>query len=173
MKGWGVTFEEFADARQGSLLRVAFVLTADRYLAEDLVQTVLTSVWLRWPRIRDLANRDAYVQRMLITQYVSWRRRRWWGEAPAAEIPDRAGIQANPDVDLARALLGLPRRQRAVIVLRYLRDLTEAETADALGCSVGTVKSQSAKALTVLRSSKALRDTMGAAGLTADKEGTR
>lgn len=168
VKGRGVTFEEFAGARQGSLLRVAFVLTADRHLAEDLVQTVLTSVWLRWPRIRELANRDAYVQKMLITQYVSWRRRRWWREAPAADLPDRASAQANSDIDLARALLSLPRRQRAVIVLRYLQDLTEAETAKALGCSVGTVKSQSAKALAVLRNSNALRD---AAGLTADKEG--
>jgi RNA polymerase sigma-70 factor (sigma-E family) len=154
-----VTFEEFADARQGSLLRVAFVLTADRHLAEDLVQTVLTSAWLRWPRIRDLANRDAYVQKMLITQYVSWRRRRWWRETPTADLPDRAGIQADAEVDLAKALLSLPRRQRAVIVLRYLQDLTESETAMALGCSVGTVKSQSVRALAVLRSSRALSGT--------------
>ena len=108
-----MTFEEFADARQGSLLRVAFVLTADRHLAEDLVQTVLTSVWLRWPRIKDLANRDAYVQRMLIMQYVSWRRRRWWKETPTADLPDRASMPADSDVDLARVLLSLPRRQRA------------------------------------------------------------
>jgi RNA polymerase sigma-70 factor (sigma-E family) len=140
VKGQGVTFEEFADARQGSLLRMAFVLTADRHLAEDLVQTVLTSAWLRWPRIKDLANRDAYVQKMLITQYVSWRRRRWWRETPTAVLPDRAGIQSNSEVDLAKALLSLPRRQRAVVVLRYLQDLTESETASALGCSVGTVK---------------------------------
>jgi RNA polymerase sigma-70 factor (sigma-E family) len=172
-----VTFEEFAAARQGGLLRVAFVLTADRHLAEDLVQTVLTSVWLRWPRIKGLANRDAYVQKMLITQYVTWRRRRWWSEAPTADLPDRAGAAANPDVDLARALLSLPRRQRAVIVLRYLQDLTELETARVLGCSVGTVKSQTAKALTVLRRSAALRDTAdlpdltGLTDLTADKEG--
>jgi len=159
VKGRDLTFEEFADARQGSLLRVAFVLTADRHLAEDLVQTVLTSVWLRWPRIKDLANRDAYVQRMLIMQYVSWRRRRWWKETPTADLPDRASMPADSDVDLARVLLSLPRRQRAVIVLRYLQDLTEAETAKALGCSVGTVKSQSAKALAVLRRSKALSGT--------------
>jgi RNA polymerase sigma-70 factor (sigma-E family) len=163
VKGRGVTFEEFADARQGSLLRVAFVLTADRYLAEDLVQTVLTSAWLRWPRIKDLANRDAYVQKMLIRQFVSWRRRWWWRETPTADLPDHASTQINPDVDLARVLLSLPRRQRAVIVLRYLQDLTESETAMALGCSVGTVKSQSAKALAVLRSSRALSDPTDAA----------
>lgn len=110
-------FEEFADAQQRGLLRTAFVLTGDRQLAEDLVQTVLTSVWLRWSRIGSLEQRDAYVRKMLLTQYVSWRRRRWWNEAPTAEILDETGAATLPDIDLARALRNLPRRQRAVVVL--------------------------------------------------------
>jgi RNA polymerase sigma-70 factor (sigma-E family) len=151
-----VTFEEFAAAQQRGLLRVAFVLTGDRHMAEDLVQTVLTSVWLRWSRIAGLEQRDAYVQKMLITQYVSWRRRRWWGEAPTADLPDDATAQPHPDLDLATALRRLPRHQCAVVVLRYLQDMSEAETAKTLGCSVGTVKSQAAKALSALRRSAAL-----------------
>lgn len=156
-----MTFEEFATAQQRGLLRTAFVLTGDRHLAEDLVQTVLASAWLRWPRIGNLAQREAYVQKMLFTQYVSWRRRRWWGEAPTADLPDSEAPQPHPELDLARALSALPRRQRAVVVLRYLLDLPEGETAEMLGCSVGTVKSQSSKALAALRQSAALNSRDG------------
>jgi RNA polymerase sigma-70 factor (sigma-E family) len=156
-----VTFEEFAAAQQRGLLRTAFVLTGDRHLAEDLVQTVLASAWLRWPRIGNLVQREAYVQKMLFTQYVSWRRRHWWGEAPTPVLPDSEAPQPQPELDLARALDALPRRQRAVVVLRYLHDLPERETAEVLGCSVGTVKSQSSKALAALRQSEALNSHDG------------
>ena len=152
----GAGFEEFVAARGPRLLRVAWLLTGDAYLAEDLLQTVLARVWPKWPRIAE-ENPEAYVRRALVHTHASWWRRKWRGEVPHGDdLPDRAQ-SADPfaDVDLEQALAAavraLPVRQRAVIVLRYFEDLTVAETAATLGCSEGTVKSQSAKALRALR----------------------
>lgn len=138
-------------ARQRPLLRAAFVLTGDRQLAEDLVQTVLARAWLRWARIDAVQYRDAYLNKMLFTEFLRWRRKWGAGETPLAALPEAAEAQLVPDVDLARALQRLPRRQRAVVVLHYLQDLSEREAADILGCSVGTIKSQKHKALASLR----------------------
>ena len=148
-------FDAFVRDHAAALVRGAFLLTGDRQLAEDLVQTVLAKVALRWARIVAEGDPVPYVRVAIVRTAIGWRRRRWWGEVPSSPLPDRAGgdttaAVAGRDV-LRRALLTLPPRQRAVVVLRFYEDLSEAGTATALGCSVGTVKSQTAKALARLR----------------------
>lgn len=150
-------FEAFVAARSGALLQTAWLLTGDWQLGEDLVQTALAKCYPRWHRIGEGGD-EPYVRRTLVTTYVTWWRRAWRGERPTDPLPE-AG-EATDDVarvDMRQLLVGalaeLPRRQRATVVLRYYCDLSEAETAQALGCSVGTVKSQAAKGLARLRRS--------------------
>jgi len=153
-----VDFDAFVVSRSHALLRTAYLLVQDEDLAEDLLQTALTKAWFAWQRIN--GDPEPYVRRVLVTTSVSWWRRRWTRELPFPDLPERP----SPDTacgpvdgqDLWDAIGHLPRRQRAVVVLRYLEDRTEAETADLLGCSVGTVKSQRAKALAKLRLDSAL-----------------
>lgn len=153
-------FRRYVAARSSGLLRTAYLLTGDRGLAEDLVQTALAKLYLAWGRIRRDEAVDAYCRRVMLTTYVTWRRRRWRGELPTAELPERAGRDEYARVDAAlplrSALTRLPRRMRAVVVLRYFDDLPEAEVAALLGCSVGTVKSQASRALAKLRADGAL-----------------
>ncbi len=149
-------FDAFVVARSPALLRTAFLLVHDEGRAEDLLQTALTKAWFAWGRIQDP---EAYVRRIIVTTSASWWRRRWNAETPSADLPDRTpatATDAGADRDLWVAVGHLPRRQRAVVVLRYLEDRTEAETAELLGCSVGTVKSQASKALAKLRLDVAL-----------------
>jgi RNA polymerase sigma-70 factor (sigma-E family) len=150
-------FDGFVVSRSPALLRSAYLLVQDEGLAEDLLQTALTKAWFAWRRINDP---EAYVRRIMITTSASWWRRRWHRETPTDE-PEQQPMTAGPDEpanaqDLWVAIGHLPRRQRAVVVMRYLEDRTEAETASLMGCSVGTVKSQCAKALVKLRSDGAL-----------------
>lgn len=150
------TFEEYVVARSGALQRSAWLLTGDRHRAEDLVQTALMKCWRRWDRIADAGAIDAYVRRALATTYTDWWRRRWNGEVPTAELPEPAARAAHDPVirqDVLSALARLPRGQRAVVVLRFFDDLTEAQAAEALGITVGTVKSQTSRALRSLRES--------------------
>ena len=151
-----VAFREFVVARSPGLLRTAYLLTHDEGLAEDLLQTALTKAWFAWGRLNDDPLR--YVRRILVTTAVSWRRRRWVGEQPVARLPETAGrlVDSSTGQDLWAAIGRLSPRQRAVVVLRYYEDLSEAETAELLGCSVGTVKSQCARALAKLRLDAAL-----------------
>jgi RNA polymerase sigma-70 factor (sigma-E family) len=150
-----VQFEEFVSARSTALLRTAYLLTHDHALAEDLLQTALTKAWFAWRRIED--SPEAYVRRILVNTYATWWRRKWNGEHAAEELPEQPVTHPEEGAhDLWTALGRLPRRQRAVVVLRYFEDLTEAETARILGCSVGTVKSQTAKAFAKLRIDPAL-----------------
>lgn len=153
-------FDDFVAARSSALLRTAYLLTHDHGLAEDLLQTALTKAWFAWGRIG--TSREAYVRKILVNTYATWWRRRWNGETPSEELPED-GVGAAPladDVatgaDLWQAMERLPRRQRAVIVLRFFEDLTEAQAAELLSCSVGTVKSQQSKALAKLRIDPAL-----------------
>jgi len=152
-------FEEFVAVRSGRLLRTAYLLTHDWARAEDLLQTSLARAWLAWGRIR--THPDPYVRKIMVNTYASWWRRRWTTEDPTDRLPDRIAVDRYGTVDerdaLWRALRRLPKRQRAVIVLRYFEDLTEAEIADTLGCAVGTVKSQASKALAKLRVDPMLR----------------
>jgi RNA polymerase sigma-70 factor (sigma-E family) len=151
-------FDAFVVARSPALLRSAFLLVGDEDLAEDLLQTALTKSWFAWKRIA--GEPEAYVRRVLVTTSASWWRRRWTREAPTAVLPERhssGGADAATDrQDLWDAIGRLPRRQRAVVVLRYLEDRTEVETAQLMGCAVGTVKSQCARALVKLRLDAAL-----------------
>ncbi|RIV39958.1 SigE family RNA polymerase sigma factor [Micromonospora radicis] len=147
-------FDDFVATRSSRLLRTAFLLTRDWALAEDLLQTALARAWEAWQRID--GDPEPYVRRTIVNTYASWWRRRWRGELPTAELPELA-VTADPETGLDdrdqlwRALGRLPRRQRAVLVLRYFEELSELEVAETLGCSVGTVKSQASRALAKLR----------------------
>jgi RNA polymerase sigma-70 factor (sigma-E family) len=175
MSGDGGTFDEFVVTSGPRLGRTAALLTGDRHLAEDLLQTALAKTYLRWHRLREPAAAEAYVRRVMVNQLVRWRRRRWTGEVPAAELPERAGdaraADAYGDSDtramLRAALATLPPAQRAVLVLRYFEDLTEDETSRVLGCSRGTVKSRTARALARLRELDLLDAPPGVVGLPA------
>jgi RNA polymerase sigma-70 factor (sigma-E family) len=156
-------FDAFVAARSQALLRTAFLLTSDWCLAEDLLQTALTKSWFAWRRIDGAP--EAYVRRVIATTYATWWRRRWRAEHPSAEPPDRGVPDQTGTVDsrdeLWRAIGTLSRRQRAVIVLRYYEDLSEAEIAATLGISVGTVKSSASRALAMLRRDGDLSRTAG------------
>lgn len=159
-------FREFLAARQAHLLRAAWILTGDAHLAEDLLQTALVKVLPRWERLERDGSLEPYLRKTMINTATSWWRRKWHGELPSGQVPGRAaqcapgwepagGGAAFDAVDdrsvLGEALRALPPRQRAVVLLRYYLDMSEAETAAMLGCSTGTVKSQSSKALATLR----------------------
>ena len=149
------SFEAFVIGRRRSLLRLAWMLTGDWHLADDLVQTALARSYPHWSRIAH-DNPDAYVRKAIVSVHASWWRRRWRGETPTATLPDRAILDdelasAELRSTVAAALATLPARQRATVVLRYFEDLTETQTAYLMGCSLGTVKSQTAKALAHLR----------------------
>jgi RNA polymerase sigma-70 factor (sigma-E family) len=148
-------FRDYVAARQRALLRTARMLTGNQHTAEDLVQATLERVWPRWSRVVRDGEPDAYVRRVLVNTYSTWWRRKWRGETPTSELPDVAAPDAFAEADLAdalrRLLPSLTPRQKAVVVLRFYEDLSEAATAEALGCSVGTVKSQTSKALARLR----------------------
>jgi RNA polymerase sigma-70 factor (sigma-E family) len=151
-------FTAYVAARGRALWRAAWLLTGDAALAEDLVQTALAKAWPHFERVNTNGSFEAYVRRTMVTTYSSWRGRRWHGELPTADLPERATREANADPDLVRALAQLSPRQRAVVVLRYFEDLTEAETAEALGCSVGSVKTHHGRALVHLRASGLLNE---------------
>jgi RNA polymerase sigma-70 factor (sigma-E family) len=145
------SFEEFVGARRAALLRTAYLLTGSTEDAEDLVQVALINAVPKWGRIAD--NPEPYVRRILAKESVSrWRGRRW-REVHTDVVPEPGTTSGGVDDRLAlqSALAALAPRQRAVIVLRYYEDLTERETAEALGISVGTVKSQARDALARLR----------------------
>jgi len=164
-------FVDFVVARGPALHRTAVLLTRQHASAEDLVQTALAKAWRAWGRIE--GDREAYVRRIIVKEFVSGWRRRWRGEVPTADLPETAGAGHDDQVTLRAslvcALATLPPRQRAVIVLRFFHDLTEAQTAETLGITVGTVKSQTAKALAALRVSDPLREP--AAPVDASRKG--
>jgi RNA polymerase sigma-70 factor (sigma-E family) len=159
-------FQAYVAGRSPALLRTAYLLTGNRADAEDLLQTALAKTYLAWDRIREREALDAYVRRVLVTTQTSfWRRRR--PESLYDELPERAGRDHHADSDLHdalwTALARLSRKQRAAVVLRYYEDLSEADTARVLGVSVGTVKSTTSRALSVLREDPSLRDDPRAA----------
>lgn len=149
-------FRDYVAAHQGSLRYRALLLTGDPATAEDLVQVTLMRVWPHWGRVSTAGSIDAYIARTMTRCYLSWRRRKWHGERPTENLPEHPGADddyaaADRRDEIGRVLPTLPPRQRATIVLRYYDDLTEAQTADALGCTAGTVKSQTSRALATLR----------------------
>ena len=149
-------FRLFVAARSPALLRTAYLLVGgDWALAEDLLQTALTKTYLSWNRIRDPRAVEAYARATLATTATSWWRRRWHGERATEVLPDTAHADRTPLVDEADALWRVVRRlppmQRAVLVLRFYEDLSEAETARVLEISAGTVKSHTSRGLAALR----------------------
>lgn len=146
------TFADFVRDRHPELLRFAHVLTGDRHLAEDLVQDALERTGVAWRRIRRHDDPEGYVRRIITNQFLN-RLRKLRREHLVAEPPDFTSrpTSADPDDQTWHLLAELPRAQRAVLVLRFYLDLSEAQTADLLGCSVGTVKSNASRALAKLR----------------------
>ena len=156
-----MTFEQFVAAQGAPLLRLAFVLTGDRHLAEDLAQTALADAYRHWRKVTAADDPAAYVRRMLVNAHLSWRRRRSSTERPS-ELPDRVDLADRPGDALAardqiRALLAdLAPRARTVLVLRYYADLDDAAIAEALGVSASAVRATASRALAGLRTSTAL-----------------
>ncbi|TDD07479.1 SigE family RNA polymerase sigma factor [Nonomuraea deserti] len=147
-------FREFVLARQQSLMRTAYLLTGDAYLAEDLLQSVLAKVVGQWHKLSGDGNPEAYTRRALVNQYISWKRRPR-PEVLSSNVPEHGASYDEVALDrivLRGALAKLTPKQRAVIVLRFWEDLTEAQTAEVLRCSIGNVKSQCHHALARLRS---------------------
>ncbi len=148
-------FSEFVGARSASLFRTAYLVIGDYQLAQDLLQDSLVRAYVAWSRMRDPAKAEAYTRRIIVTTAISWRRRRSFHERPTGYLPeavvgdetDRVGVCD----ELWRELHLLPPRQRAAVVLRYCQDLSEAQTAELMDCSVGTVKRQVFVALGKLR----------------------
>ena len=160
-------FAEFVQVAWPGLFRSAYLLLGDRGLAEDLAQTALTKTYVAWARIEDPSSARAYAHRTLINTASSWfRRRSWRNERPSDELPEVSDARhPGARAEIMEALATLPPRQRAVVVLRYYEDLSVAETADALGCSTGTVKSQTFEAFAKLRTQlgdAAVPETLGA-----------
>lgn len=166
-------FTAFVNERGEALLRVAYALAGDQYAAEDLLQDALAKAYARWSKIRGEA--EPYVRRILYNDQISgWRRRKRRPEVPLAVTPEPVaeGDTANDTVlqmMLRDALRMLPPRQRAVLVLRYLEDLSVEQTAELLGCQVGTVASQSSRALTKLRGLVPAFDNLGSRNETAQR----
>jgi RNA polymerase sigma-70 factor (sigma-E family) len=153
-------FEAYVRDQGGRLARIAFLLTGDTHLAEDLVQIALSRLAPKWDRVVAKGDPTPYVRAILVNTATGWRRRRWTGEAPTSPLPDARADDGAQRAwadgvgrrdELRRALGQLGARQRAVVVLRFYEDLPEAEVARLLHCSVGTVKSQAARALAKLR----------------------
>ena len=148
-------FTAYLQARQGPLLRTAYLLTGDLHQAEDLLQTSLAKLYLAWDRVNDRESVDAYVRRIMVNEQNSLWRRAWKRrERPTDVLPEVGVTDAYDDgrgALLWETVQTLPRKARAVLVLRYYEQLSEAETADILGISVGTVKSQTSRALSALR----------------------
>ena len=162
-------FRSYVVARSPALLRTAYLLTGNRADAEDLLQTALAKTYLSWDRIREREALDGYVRRVMVNTQTSWWRRRRVDEYPTGDLPDRPRPGGDDVTDaftdavglhdaLWTALAGLPKRQRAMVVLRYYEDLSEAETAAVMGVTVGTVKSTTSRALSTLRDTSGLRD---------------
>ena len=139
-------FTDFADAHAANLFRTAYLVVGEHQLAEDLVQEALVKTYVAWPRIRDHDKATSYARRVVVTTAISWRRRRSFHERPQQALPETSAADPVDGVGLRdglwHELASLPPRQRAAIVLRYYEDLSESRTAEVMGCSVGTVKSQ-------------------------------
>ncbi|MFJ9609024.1 SigE family RNA polymerase sigma factor [Kitasatospora sp. NPDC101176] len=149
-------FQAFTRTRWAHLVRTAYLLTGDWHHAEDLTQTALAKAYRSWRRVSRADNPDAYVRRVLVTCNSDRFRKRRVAERltdapPEVAVPGDAAARIDQRRTLMDALATLPTRQRAVVVLRYWDDRTEAEVAQAMGCSLGTVKSQAAKGLAKLR----------------------
>jgi RNA polymerase sigma-70 factor (sigma-E family) len=148
-------FGAYVTARGRALLRTAYLLTGNLPDAEDLLQAALAKTYLAWDRIEDRGALDGYVRRAMVNTHISWWRRRRVQEFPTDELPDQVIADPASDSDLQEALREaidrLPQRMRTAVMLRYYEDMTEAEVAERLGVSLGTVKSTVSRAVAKLR----------------------
>ncbi|WP_238998668.1 SigE family RNA polymerase sigma factor [Nocardioides limicola] len=148
-------FARYLAARQTTLLRTAYLITGDPHSAEDLTQTALAKLYLHWHRVRETDRMDAYVRRILVNEHASWWRRGFRRRELSTDVLPEAAVVDEYDDGTTQALWalvrGLPPRQRAVVVLRYYEQRSEAEIAEILEISPGTVKSQCSRALATLR----------------------
>jgi RNA polymerase sigma-70 factor (sigma-E family) len=147
-------FTEYMSARMPALRRLARLLCQDWTTADDLLQAAMTKTYVHWSKAARADNTDAYVRAILVREFVEQRRASWTRRVSLTDRPPELPA-ITPDhenaIDLRTAVAALPPRQRAVLVLRYFCDLNVDQAADALGCAAGTVKSQTAKALSTLR----------------------
>jgi len=155
-------FTAFVHARSSSLLSTAFALTRDRHLAEDLLQTALARCYVAWPRIRS-EDPEVYVRRAVINLQRNHWRRRMPGLTWRAEVPDQQQSQALDEELVERhalldAVASLSRQQRAVLVLRYYEDRSDAQIAELMGCSVGSVKRHATRGLRRLEQHETVRE---------------
>jgi RNA polymerase sigma-70 factor (sigma-E family) len=156
-------FAEYVAARLPSLRRLAVLMCQDWHRADDLVQAAITRLYVSWPRAKAAANIDAYVRTIVVREFLNEQRSSWFRRVTLSrELPDRPAraFDAEAALDVQAAMRALPPRQRATVVLRFYLDLNVEQTAQVLGCTPGTVKSQTAKALDNLR-----RELGPAAGL--------
>jgi RNA polymerase sigma-70 factor (sigma-E family) len=147
-------YVEYVSGQMSWLRRVAYLLCQDWHSADDLVQVAVTRLYAHWPRARRMDNIDAYVRKILVHAFISQRRLAWGRRVLLdGSPPDRpdAAVDREAALDVRSALLGVPPRQRATLVLRFYCDLDVEQAAIALGCSPGTVKSQTAKGLAAMR----------------------
>jgi len=145
-------FRDFVVEQRRSLLRTAYLLAGDHGHAEDLVQVALVKTHRHWARVNGRGDPTAYVRRVIVTTHTSWRRRMASTEQVMETLPEPGGhVAPERDDELLRALRTLPPRMRTVVVLRFYEDLSEAQTAELMGCSVGTVKTQASRAMSRLR----------------------
>lgn len=170
MRGDDGSFAAFVLREQAGLLRLATLLAGDAGHGEDLVQTALLQVYRRWARVSHLEHPTAYARRVVVTTHTSWRRRLSTTEQVIETVPDRAAAPdpAEVDPDLRAALQALPPRMRAAVVLRFLTDLTEEQTAQVMGCSASTVNTQVTRGLVRLRAVLAGPTTTSAAASRED-----
>jgi RNA polymerase sigma-70 factor (sigma-E family) len=148
------TFVEYVNAHMVHLRRTAYLLCGDWARGDDIVQRALTDVYVRWSKVREAESIDAYVRTVLVHRFIDDRRRGWarvrlLPTVPDLPAPDAGDLAAG--LDLRSALAGLPPRQRAVLVLRYFCDMSVEQTAAAMNCATGTVKSQTSLALSAMR----------------------
>jgi RNA polymerase sigma-70 factor (sigma-E family) len=149
-------FTEYLAVRQPTLLRTAYLLTGDRHQAEDVLQTSLAKLYLAWDKVHDRGAVDAYVRRIMVNENNSlwrraWKKREWATDEVPEGAPHHDAYDDGTNDQLWQVVQTLPPKARAVVVLRYYEQMSEAEVADALGISVGTVKSQCSRALAALR----------------------
>jgi RNA polymerase sigma-70 factor (sigma-E family) len=156
------TFVEYVNAHMVHLRRTAYLLCGDWARGDDIVQRALTDVYVRWPKVRQADNVDAYVRTVLVHRFIDDRRRAWARVRLLSSVPDRPAPDTGDPatgLDLRSALAGLPPRQRAVLVLRFFCDMSVEQTAAALGCATGTVKSQTSLALAAMRRRLAITES--------------
>lgn len=154
MQGEDERFTAYVSARSGWLRRMAYLLCQDWHRADDLVQTAVTRLYVHWRRAEKVENLDGYARTVLVRTFFAEQRTSWWqrvGVGSPTPEPAAAGSDPEVEMDLRVALRGLPPRQRAAVVLRYYCDLSVEQTAEAMNCSTGNVKSQTARGLTALR----------------------